>query len=147
MLFYVVLFSMLISTTWATYGVDVSQPTSVSSFQCMKSTFEFSESKIYIFCDFTQIMGTALPLLVSMKKQVMLIQMVHKQSRMHGLLVWHMLMDIYFHAFDVVIPLNRFQIRFLLEIINEFFEILSGYRHSQSSSTKRRKFWYALVRY
>jgi hypothetical protein len=48
MLFYVVLFSMLISTTWATYGVDVSQSTSVAAFQCLKSTFAFSKSMTYI---------------------------------------------------------------------------------------------------
>ncbi len=45
---YVVLLSMIISTTWATYGVDVSQPASVSAFQCMKSTFEFSKLKTYL---------------------------------------------------------------------------------------------------
>jgi hypothetical protein len=40
MLASVVLLSMIVSTTWATVGVDVSQSTSVSAFKCLKSTFE-----------------------------------------------------------------------------------------------------------
>lgn len=38
MFFYVIFFSVAISTSWATYGVDVSQAVSEVDFHCLKST-------------------------------------------------------------------------------------------------------------
>jgi hypothetical protein len=48
MLVYVVLLSMVVSTTWATTGVDISSPVSEADFHCLKSTFQLSKSKIYV---------------------------------------------------------------------------------------------------
>ncbi len=47
MFVYVVLFSMILSTTWATLGVDVSEATSLNAFQCLKSIFEFAQLTTY----------------------------------------------------------------------------------------------------
>ncbi len=44
MLVYTVLFSMIISTTWATLGVDVSDPISTDAFRCLKSMSKFEGS-------------------------------------------------------------------------------------------------------
>ncbi len=68
MLVYTVLLSMIVSTTWATIGVDVSQAVSEVDFHCLKSKFAFSKSKTYVFIIFTKVVATALLLLVSIKK-------------------------------------------------------------------------------
>ena len=45
MLSYVILLCMVITGAGATYGVDVSQATSVASFQCLKSIYINTENK------------------------------------------------------------------------------------------------------
>ncbi len=49
MFVYVLLLSMVVSTTWATVGVDVSQAVSEVDFHCLKSTFQLFKSKMYVF--------------------------------------------------------------------------------------------------
>lgn len=104
---YIVFFSMVVATTLATYGVDVSQPASTSAFQCLKSTFLLCLLQCHVIRVRIQTITTFLPLFVYMKKQVVLIQMVHKLSKMLGLVVWPMQMDTCFLPSSQAILLNR----------------------------------------
>jgi hypothetical protein len=139
---------MLISTTWATYGVDVSQAVSEADFHCLKSTFELFKSKTYVLHHFHIGNGYSFAV-VRVYQEVGHVDPNGAQTIKNAHAAGIEYVDGYiFPCLRCGNPAEQvLHSCFSFEVISEFSEILLGYKHSRSSSTKWCKFWYALVRY